>query len=286
MKNTFCLLLLMLVSGYAANAQTDKNSLLWQINGNGLQQPSYIFGSFHIMCKADFQISAILAGKIRISKQFFGELDMSDPTLQQQMISKMMLQGNTLQSLMGETEYTKVSAQFLQIAGVSLAMFNNFKPFMPLSILVINSIPCKEKIQPETEFVNLAQKYQIPIRGLESVDEEINAIDQVPLDSQINSLKQSVLNFDSVKTVMLKMQAVYNLRNTDSLYSFVKGESKGGDLETELLVKRNLKWIPIIRKAMADKASFFVVGAGHLGGPEGVIRLLQKQGYKVTPVTY
>ena len=286
MKNTFCLLLLMLVCGYAANAQTDKNSLLWQINGNGLQQPSYIFGSFHIMCKADFQISAILAGKIRISKQFFGELDMSDPTLQQQMISKMMLQGNTLQSLMGETEYTKVSAQFLQIAGVSLAMFNNFKPFMPLSILVIKSIPCKEKIQPETEFVNLAQKYQIPIRGLESVDEEINAIDQVPLDSQINSLKQSVLNFDSVKTVMLKLQAVYNLRNTDSLYSFVKGESKGGDLETELLVKRNLKWIPIIRKAMADKASFFVVGAGHLGGPEGVIHLLQNQGYKVTPVTY
>ena len=286
MKNTFCLLLLLLVSGYATNAQTGKTSLLWEINGNGLQQPSYIFGSFHIMCKADFQISTILAGKIRASKQFFGELDMSDPTLQQQMTTKMMLQGQTLQSLMGESEYTKVSAQFQQIAGLPLAMFNNFKPFMPLSVLVINSIPCKEKIQPETEFVNLAKKYQIPIRGLETVDEEINAIDKEPLDSQINSLKQSVLNFDSVKTVMLKMQAVYNLRNTDSLYSFMKSEGTGGDFETELLVKRNLKWIPVIKKAMAAKASFFVVGAGHLGGPEGVIRLLRKQGYKVTPVMY
>ena len=85
---------------------------------------------------------------------------------------------------------------------------------------------------------------------------------------------------------MLKMQAVYNLRNTDSLYSFMKSEGTGGDLETELLVKRNLKWIPVIKKAMAAKASFFVVGAGHLGGPEGVIRLLRKQGYKVTPVKY
>ncbi|MEO6356579.1 MAG: hypothetical protein ABIU77_05530, partial [Ferruginibacter sp.] len=31
----------------------DDNSLLWQVSGNGLQQPSYLFGTFHLMCKND-----------------------------------------------------------------------------------------------------------------------------------------------------------------------------------------------------------------------------------------
>jgi len=36
---------------------------------------------------------------------------------------------------------------------------------------------------------------------------------------------------------------------------------------------------------MAKDPTFFAVGAGHLGGPNGVIRLLKKEGYTVTPVS-
>jgi len=286
MKRAFYLLLLLFISGHAADAQSLKTSLLWEISGNGLQQPSHIFGSFHIMCKDDFRIPDILKNKIKASKQFYGELDMDDPTLNQQMVMKMMMQGNTLQSLMGADEFAKVSDQFQKISGMQLVTLNNFKPFMALSLLAMNSIDCEDKIQPETEFVTLARQYHIPIRGLETVDDEMKAIDTEPLDSQINSLKQSVLKFDSVKTVMSKMKTVYNSRNIDSLYNFMKSEGKDSDFETELLVKRNRKWIPVIKKAMTEKVTFFVVGAGHLGGPDGLISLLRKQGYKVTPVMY
>lgn len=286
MKKTFCFLLLIVLTGNYADSQTIQSSLLWEISGNGLPEPSHIFGSFHILCKDDFSIPDILRNRIKNAKQFYGELDMDDPTLQQQIAMKMILQGKTLQSLMSAEDYTKVSEQFQKIIGISLAMFNNFKPFMGLSLLAINSISCKEKIQPETEFANLAKQYHLPIRGLETVDDEINAIDKEPLDSQINSLKQTVLNYDSVKNMMLEMKAVYNLRDIDSLYRFIKKAGAGGDFETELLIKRNQNWLPVIKKAMAENTAFFVVGAGHLGGQEGVINLLRKQGYKVTPVMY
>ena len=51
-----------------------------------------------------------------------------------------------------------------------------------------------------------------------------------------------------------------------------------------LLNNRNKNWIPIMVKIMKDKPTFFGVGAGHLAGENGVIKLLRKKGYKVEAV--
>ncbi len=85
---------------------------------------------------------------------------------------------------------------------------------------------------------------------------------------------------------MTKMIAVYKQNDVEKIYRFIKDNGGDGDFETALLVTRNKRWIPVIKKATAEKASFFAVGAGHLGGKEGVIALLKKEGYTLTPVLY
>lgn len=285
MKRAACFLLILFLSSAQMFAQAPKSSLLWEISGKGLQHPSYLFGTFHIMCKGDFTVSGVLENKIKTSEQFYGEIDLDQPNLQAGMMAKMMMQGKTLQSLLGE-DYKKNSEKFQSITGMSMAMMNNFKPFLALSFLALNSTQCKETVQPETEFVAVAKQNHIPIRGLETIDDQMNAIDKEPIDSQINELKKIVSNFDSVKTMMSQLMTVYKARNIDSLFSFMKSTGANEDFETELLDKRNNKWIPIIEKAIAEKPTFFAVGAGHLGGPEGVISLLRKQGYRLTPVMF
>ncbi|HJW29526.1 MAG TPA: TraB/GumN family protein, partial [Saprospiraceae bacterium] len=64
-----------------------------------------------------------------------------------------------------------------------------------------------------------------------------------------------------------------------------KDQSGIGDYEDLLLNNRNRNWIPRIGEWMRKGTTLFAVGAGHLGGKNGVIRLLQKAGYKVTPVS-
>ncbi|MNY79236.1 TraB family protein [compost metagenome] len=54
--------------------------------------------------------------------------------------------------------------------------------------------------------------------------------------------------------------------------------------EELMLFSRNKKWIPRMRKIMAVKPTFFAVGAAHLGGENGVIALLRKEGYKLRAV--
>ena len=286
MKRGFMVLFVSLLSVNSSFSQAVKSSLLWEISGNGLQAPSYLFGTFHIMCKGDFAVTGVLEAKLKETGQFYGELKMDEPGMQMKMMSKMTMAGTTLQSLLTEKEYTIVSSRFQTITGMSLAMMNHFKPFLPISLLAINSTICKETVQPENEFMSVAQKNKLPILGLETIDDQLNAIDKEPLDSQINDLKKIVMNFDSVKNVMTQLTAVYKLRDVDSLYSFMKATGASEDFETELLDKRNQNWIPVMQKAMGVKPSFFAVGAGHLGGPEGVISLLRKQGYRLTPVKF
>lgn len=274
-------------SGTSFGQEPPKNSLLWMISGKDLSRPSYVFGTFHMMCKSDFAITDPLKEKLNATEQFYGELDMDDPGLQISMMNKMRLKDKTLKDLMSEADYTTLSENFQRVTGMQLQLFNQFMPFMSLSLLTLNSIECSDKIQPEGEFVKLAQQQKLPILGLETIDDQIEAINSQPLDSQLHSLKKMVLAYDSVKQSMNKMIAVYKENNVDKLYDFIRANSNGDDrFETEMLAKRNKRWIPIIEKAMHEKPSFFAVGAGHLGGNEGVLELLRKQGYTLTPVLY
>ncbi|MES2003408.1 MAG: TraB/GumN family protein [Bacteroidota bacterium] len=284
-QSSFVFLVLLLLAQQSV-AQTPGSSLLWEISGNGLKQPSYLFGTFHLMCKSDFSVSPMLESKLKASSQFYGELKMDDPQLQTKLMGRMMLSGQTLQTLLPQSDYTAVSTQFQSITGYPLLAFNNFKPFLCLSILAQKSIACTDAVQPETEFVSLAKQLSLPILGLETVDDQMDAIDKEPIDSQISSLKKTVLNFDSVKTMMVEMSDVYKLRDIDSLYRYMKTNGVDGAFETELLNNRNKKWVPMISEIIAEKPSFFAVGAGHLGGPDGVISLLRKKGYRLTPVKF
>lgn len=285
--NRFSGWLFLLLCTPVLQAQQPRSSLLWEVSGKGLQQPSYLFGTFHLLCKGDFTVSPELENKLRASKQFYGELKMDDPgLLQASMMSKLMMQGHTLQSLIGETDYSNVSQQFQSITGMPITLFNTFKPFLSLSMLVQKGADCPDKVQPETEFVKVAKRLQIPVLGLETVEDQLNAIDKEPLDSQILSLKKTILNFDSVKLVMSKMMAVYQLRDIDSLQQFITSYGGNEMFTTEMINKRNANWIPVMQTAMSAKPSFFAVGAGHLGGTQGLINLLRKEGYRVTPLKF
>ncbi len=287
MKNLLiCLFFIPITQSIVIAQQKEASSLLWEISGKTLSKPSYIFGTFHLMCASDFSIGSILNEKLISTEQFFGEIDLSKPNWQTEMAISLIMKDQTLEGLMGKLEFDKASIKFKEITGMDMNMLNNVKPFMSMSLLILNTIPCTEKIQPETMFLNVVNKQKIPVFGLETIADQMNAIDTQPLDSQINSLKKMIFNFDSTKIEMRKMIDIYQTRNMDSLYRYMKQNGADDQFEQELLIKRNQKWIPLITKAINQQSSFFAVGAGHLGGETGVLNLLRKEGYQIKAINY
>lgn len=278
-----CLLAILLAPVLYAQ---QSSSLLWKVSGNSLKQPSYLFGTFHILCKPDFSISAELENTLKNCTSFYGEIKMDEPGLQLQLMSKMTLTGKNIPQLVGEAEYNRISPQFQSITGMPMAMLNQFKPFLHLSLLAQKAIACSDQVQPETELMKLAQQYRMKVQGLETINDQIEAIEKEPLDSQLHSLVKMVQNFDSVQQVMSKLVAVYKLRDIDSIYRFMKEAGMDEDFKTDMITKRNEKWVPLMQQAMLAQPCFFAVGAGHLGGAEGLIGLLRKQGYRLTPLKF
>jgi uncharacterized protein YbaP (TraB family) len=87
------------------------------------------------------------------------------------------------------------------------------------------------------------------------------------------------------KSSFQEMQKIYLTQNIDDLYTFMKKESDSPiNSSRAFLEDRNQKWIPQMEKMMESKSVFFAVGAAHLAGPEGVIELLIKKGYTLTPI--
>ena len=85
---------------------------------------------------------------------------------------------------------------------------------------------------------------------------------------------------------MKKIMDVYKTKDIEKML-VVMDESDNkvsADNKDVLLVNRNRNWIPVIEKVIKSTPTFFGVGAAHLAGDDGVIKLLRKQGYKVEAV--
>jgi uncharacterized protein YbaP (TraB family) len=262
------------------------SSLLWEIKSKDQPKPSYLFGTFHMLCKEEFAVTGVLAEKIAGSVQLFEELKMDDPSLQMQLMQKMIMKDKTLQSFYTPEEWKKMSEAFVRITGTPLTLLNNVKPFTSLSMLIMKSIDCQNSVSPEQELVKTATAAGKPVFGLETVEDQVNALEREPLDSQAVSLRKILLNFDSTKNMMQDMKKNYQLKDADSLYRYMKRMGVDNAFERALLVERNQRWIPKITEAMKKGQTFFAVGAGHLGGESGVIALLRKKGYTVSPVSF
>lgn len=88
------------------------------------------------------------------------------------------------------------------------------------------------------------------------------------------------------KAELTKMMEIYKNKDIEGMLKMMSDSDNKITSENQdiLLNDRNKKWIPIMIKTMIDKPTFFGVGAGHLAGENGVIKLLRKKGYKVEAV--
>ncbi len=162
--------------------------------------------------------------------------------------------------------------------------FSKAKPFLLLQFLLQSSLPENNKSY-EKEFENLAKNNKKTIEGLESVTEQLELFTNLSKKDQTEMVMSSLRDEANAKSSFQEMQKIYLSQNIDDLYTFMKKENDSPvNSSRAFLEDRNQKWIPQMEKMMENKSIFFAVGAAHLAGPEGVIELLIKKGYTLTPM--
>ena len=272
------------LSTLAAQAPKEK-TLLWEISGNGLTQPSYLFGTIHLMCPDDIKMPEIVTEKFNTSKCLFLEIDLTDPQMMENAIVMMQMKDSTtIEKLLGK-DFEKVNQSFKTITGMPLQLMNQIKPMMIISALLPAMIGCMPASW-ESVFQKMAEEKKMTVKGLETVKDQMDVFDSIPYKNQADILSRTILNMDSSKQELKKMLKMYNEKDIEQMNLLTTMDTDLKNFEGALINDRNKKWIPVIEKQIKNESTFFAFGAGHLGGKMGVINLMRLKGYTIRPIMY
>jgi len=273
-----------------------ENSLLWEISGNGLASSSYLFGTIHMIEEESFFWPEGTLAAFEASKDVAFEIDlddMFDMGAQMGLITKaFMADGKTLKDLYTEEDYVFVKNHFDGM-GIPMMFLEKLKP-MFLTVFASGDVEFGKGFGEgsgiksyEMELYSLAQDSKKDVDGLETMEYQMAVFDSIPYEAQAEMLLETIKAGDQEGDVFKAMIDMYVSQDITKMVNAMSEEEAGIEgYEDVLLYTRNKNWIPVMAEKMSSAKTFFAVGAGHLGGKDGVIDLLKKEGYKLTPLSH
>lgn len=291
------------------------NTLLWKISGNGLEKPSYLFGTIHLLCADDAVLSDNMKKVIKEADEVYFEVDMSNMMIgsdandmdkmmemmkdiskdmskmmeMMEALNKMKMNGDTtFRDLMSKEDYEKVKKYFEEKSPmIPFDMLETFKPILAVSMVQGGDMPCENATMMEQVIMEEAKLHDKNIKGMETLSYQAGILDSIPYKKQAEELVQYINDSEknNGNSEMKEMWDAYNSQDLKKLEEImIKSEMGISSYSEILLYRRNENWIKKLKEIMPGKSLVVAVGAGHLPGVRGVIDLLRKAGYTVTPV--
>jgi uncharacterized protein YbaP (TraB family) len=168
------------------------------------------------------------------------------------------------------------------------SMLETFKPMLAASTLEEGSLPCDNTTMMEQVIMREAKENEKKIKGLETMSYQAGILDSIPYKLQAEQLVSYIDNAtkgDKEDKMMEEMFDAYKKQDLEKLEAMMVETDMGMAGFTDIMLyHRNQNWVKKLKTLMIEKALIIAVGAGHLPGEKGVINLLRKEGYRVTPV--
>ncbi len=277
-----------------------ENSVFWEISGNGLSTPSYLFGTHHLYPADSIKKNDFIKEKIKACQVVVGELAMDNlMALTMATMKYSMMKDTTLQDLLGEKNYQRVDEYMKKNLGMGVAMFNRMRPMVIVQAIsaqkVAQALGKDSKIEGmntisdniDYYFQEYGKSLGKEIAGLETVEFQAKTLlHSIPLNRQAEMLMEAIEDKDAQSAeTYKKLNQYYKEQNLNELgkLSFDEKMMKKDEYDN-LLKKRNNAWLPQIEKIIREKSAFFAVGALHLVGTDGIIYQLRQKGYIVKPL--
>jgi len=274
---------------YSQKITTNKYpSLFWEITGNGLKKPSYLFGTMHVSNKMVFNLSDSFYIAMNSVAAVALELN---PDLWQ---GKMVRLDETKQNY---ANYTKPFGDDL-LTETSFRINKceeELKAALSSEPMVVNSLlyrtyKAKEDFEEDT-FLDLyifqtGKKLGKRSAGVEDFNETEKIVMQAYADMATEKKKKAVdTDGESMRDITKKIQEAYRRGDLDLMDSLDIMTERSIAFREKFLYLRNEVQANSIDTILKTSSLFVGVGAAHLPGARGIIELLRKKGYKLRPIT-
>lgn len=293
------LVALMFLMGGSAQAQ-----LLYKISGKGLDKASYIVGTYHLAPASFADSIPGLRAAFGATEQVCGEVDVLE-TLKPENLAKMqeaqmLPEGKTLSSLLTQEQLDRLNALLREVMGMDLtnpAVAEQLDKVTPMAMETTLTLMLYMKnvaaINPadmiDSYFQREAMKEGKGVVGFETSDFQMDILYGAPLEKQVETLMCFVDNYEEQVEMADFITTAYFAQNLEQLEELNLEEQEGAcasnpEDNDKLLYDRNVNWVKAMPGIMKEKPTFFAVGAFHLCGERGVLKMLEAEGYKIEAV--
>ena len=283
---------LLLLAGPALSRSTlgedsaGQADVYWQVN-NGEGHAGYLLGTIHSEDARVLEFTPQFLHELTTCPVFAMEL-VPDLGTMQQLIDLMQLPADQrLNNILGETRYQAVVS--------ALARYNmpeeQIVQLKPWAVMMSLSVPPPKTGQFLDFVLSLRASAQgNQVVGLETLDEQLSFLEQLALEGQIELLDQALAEADGVQAVHDEMVTLYLTSNLEQL--LVQAEVQMEPLDKQLqdhfmaegIVARNHRMVEKALPLLKAGCTFIAVGALHLPGKDGLLKLLENKGYTLQPL--
>ena len=270
-----------------ATVEQTTKSCLWTV-----ETPSnkiYLLGSLHLLKQDSYPLAAAIEKAYVDSRAVIFETDIA--ALQSPGVQAKLLElgvypaGENLLENLDENTRQQLEKKMSEI-GLPLAQFSRFKPWfvaLTLTTLELQRLGFNPNYGIDMYFFNKAKADGKEIGFLEPAEFQINLLGNMAEENQNDFLSQTLKDLEIVSELSEDLVGSWKKGDTDKLHELLsKSFEDYSDLHNRLLIQRNQNWLQPIESALRkNKNALFVVGAGHLVGPQSVVDLLKKKGYQV-----
>lgn len=196
-------------------------------------------------------------------------------------------------------EMAKVLEDLLPAYGLSMTEAERMRPWF--LVMMLAQPPCALKLMSEgqpvldAKIVAEAKANGVAVAGLETADEVLDAF--VPDDPalELDMLRTTIATANEGEDYHATATRLYLAEDIQMIWEYAVHRTRQmlNAEETErmlkvfgdnLIVGRNLNWMPQIKTAVDEGQAVIAVGALHLPGEQGLLRLLEDAGYTVTRI--
>lgn len=257
------------------------DGMLWKVQaGNGTV--SYLFGTIHVDDPRVTTLAEPVNTALESAQSFMMEVLPSND------VSPYYMQGSLAQMLT-EAELEQVYAA-VDFHGLPRDMALRMKPWL---LSMVFDLPVSQS--PYTLDVQLylqAQRAGKAVEALETPQEHFSALESIKLEEQLQILRSVLKRSQEQKEkdfeLLIQAYLSGNLDKVAALDSELTADDLPAGLWEKLRVKlldeRNVRMAERIAAAADRQPVFVAVGAAHLPGEGGIIDLLSRSGFNVSPV--
>lgn len=280
---TVILLFLLTLSGASALP-------LWEIQGT--ENRIRVLGSVHFLRPQDYPLPKAITDAYHDADVVVMELDLSDldPVESMEIMQRLSIDsdGRNLEALMGGRAYKQAHAIATKI-GIDLGIFMAYEPWfaaLQITQMRLMQLGFDGGNGVDAYFTRQAVQDRKMIRGLETLEFQLDSMDSLPPQAQREFLLQTLEDAANIEETMDGIVKAWKAGDTDTLQSeLMAGLDAQPELYERILVQRNKNWASSILALTDDSQDYLiVVGTLHLVGKDSLLRLIEDAGYPTQQV--